>query len=265
MAGRPTACFPLHCMQWHKQLLFWRDAPHPGRPSDRLKPSAGNLLPACSFKRMDFQFKLLWKRCFENTLYRRAIITRRFPSGTASPAHCFTADWSLQHAWLVTTMGYWVVRKQMSKAGRNEIRFFSVLKQQLDTVGYLSDMSLAIKLCNLVGALQKIKSQRFVDVRNFEHPRMTGRKQLIYSSYRRRGNVKKRLKCVTLDRVLKVLNAPDLKMTRFLLHRMKATIPITTINKKRGVRTAMIHRLPGGVFTTAACRDRWEKKQIKSR
>lgn len=50
---------------------------------------------------------------------------------------------------------------------------------------------------------------------------------------------------------MKVLNAPDLKMTLFLLHRMKATIPITTISKKSGVRTAMIHRLLGGVFTTA--------------
>lgn len=50
---------------------------------------------------------------------------------------------------------------------------------------------------------------------------------------------------------MKVLNAPDLKMTLFLLQRMKATIPITTINKKRGVRTAMIHKLLGGVFTTA--------------
>lgn len=56
---------------------------------------------------------------------------------------------------------------------------------------------------------------------------------------------------LTLERVLNVLKAPVLKMTLFLLHRMKATMPITTINRKRGVRTAMIHRLLGGVFTTA--------------
>lgn len=56
---------------------------------------------------------------------------------------------------------------------------------------------------------------------------------------------------LTLERVLKVLKAPVLKMTLFLLHRMKATMPITTINRKRGVRMAMIHRLLGGVFTTA--------------
>lgn len=59
-------------------------------------------------------------------------------------------------------------------------------------------------------------------------------------------------KSLTLERVLKFLKAPVLKMTLFLLQRMKATMPITTINRKRGVRTAMIHRLLGGVFTTAA-------------
>ena len=50
---------------------------------------------------------------------------------------------------------------------------------------------------------------------------------------------------------MKVLKAPVLKMTLFLLHKIKATMPITTIKRKRGVSTAMIHRLLGGVFTTA--------------
>ena len=51
---------------------------------------------------------------------------------------------------------------------------------------------------------------------------------------------------------MKVLKAPLLKMTLFFLQRMKATIPITTMSRKSGVSTAMIHRLLGGVFTTAA-------------
>lgn len=53
---------------------------------------------------------------------------------------------------------------------------------------------------------------------------------------------------------MKVLKAPVLKMTLFLLHKMNATMPITTINRKRGVRTAMIQRLSGGVLTTATNR-----------
>lgn len=66
-----------------------------------------------------------------------------------------------------------------------------------------------------------------------------------------KGEEKKKMERLTLERDLKVLKAPVLKMTLFLLHRMKATMPITTINRKSGVRTAMIHRLLGGVFTTA--------------
>lgn len=80
-------------------------------------------------------------------------------------------------------MGYWVVIK-ISEAGRNENYFF-VLKQQLDTVRFLSDVSLTIKLCNLVGALLKIKSLRFVGSASFEHLRRTGN-QLIYSMRRGR-------------------------------------------------------------------------------
>lgn len=55
----------------------------------------------------------------------------------------------------------------------------------------------------------------------------------------------------TFERVLKVLKAPVLKMTLFFWQKMTATMPITTINRKRGVNTAIIHRLLGGVFTTA--------------
>lgn len=55
----------------------------------------------------------------------------------------------------------------------------------------------------------------------------------------------------TLERVLKVRKAPVLKMTLFFWQKMKATMPITTINRKRGVSIAIIHRLLGGVFTTA--------------
>ena len=55
----------------------------------------------------------------------------------------------------------------------------------------------------------------------------------------------------TLERVLKVLKALVLKMTRFLLQRMKATMPNTTNSSATGVITASSHRLPGGVFTTA--------------
>lgn len=50
---------------------------------------------------------------------------------------------------------------------------------------------------------------------------------------------------------MKFLKAPVLKMTLFLLHRIKDTMTTTTISRKRGVRTAMIHKLLGGVFTTA--------------
>lgn len=56
----------------------------------------------------------------------------------------------------------------------------------------------------------------------------------------------------TLARVLKVLKAPVLKITLFFWQKMKATMPMTTISRKRGVRMARIHRLLGGVFTTAA-------------
>ncbi|TNN73961.1 hypothetical protein EYF80_015782 [Liparis tanakae] len=46
-------------------------------------------------------------------------------------------------------------------------------------------------------------------------------------------------------------------MTRFLLHRMKETMTITTISRKSGVSTAMSQRLPGGVFTTATQTHTW--------
>lgn len=59
---------------------------------------------------------------------------------------------------------------------------------------------------------------------------------------------------MTLERALNVLKGPVLKMTLFLWQKMKATIPITTSSRNRGVRTAMIHRLSGGVFTTAESR-----------
>lgn len=66
--------------------------------------------------------------------------------------------------------------------------------------------------------------------------------------------VEKQGEGVTLERALNVLKGPVLKMTLFLWQKMKATIPITTSSRNRGVRTAMIHRLSGGVFTTAESR-----------
>lgn len=69
-----------------------------------------------------------------------------------------------------------------------------------------------------------------------------------------RGSEKKQGEGVTLERALNVLKGPVLKMTLFLWQKMKATIPITTSSRNRGVRTAMIHRLSGGVFTTAESR-----------
>lgn len=65
---------------------------------------------------------------------------------------------------------------------------------------------------------------------------------------------RKKVNEFTLERALNVLKGPVLKMTLFLWQKMKATIPITTSSRNRGVRTAMIHRLSGGVFTTAESR-----------
>lgn len=131
----------------------------------------------------------------EHRLCGRASIALRFPSSTVSPAHFFAADWSLQHAWLVMTTGYWVVRKQMSEAGRNKINF-SVLQQQLDTVSFLPAVSLATKLCNLVRALQKIKSLRFGELWASQDDRKTTNLQQS-----QRGGWTKKKSCKTYGSV----------------------------------------------------------------
>lgn len=64
------------------------------------------------------------------------------------------------------------------------MKFISLTRRkQLDSIGFLSDVALATRLCNLATTSENIKYLRFVEAVRFE----TFRQRLIYSIDEKRG------------------------------------------------------------------------------